>query len=408
MNTRIFREEKDIPEAAEVIRSGGLLGVPTETVYGLCVNGLDADAVHRLYEVKGRPEVKALVLMVSGASEMEKYCHHIPRAAYTLAEDFWPGPLTVILPSRDLVPSITRAGGETVGLRCPAHPMTLSLLKELGLPMAGPSANPSGAPSAVSAEEVLGYFDGKIDAVLDGGHAGFGQPSTILDMSVTPYRILRQGALSEEDINRSLRRSMTVVGITGGTGCGKTTALKALQEQGALLLDCDGIYHGLLKSDPCMLQAIEERFSGSVREGILDRKALGSRVFGDPAALEALSSITHPFVIAEAERRLTDFALRGGTLAAIDAIALFESGLSRLCTCTVAVTAPEEDRIVRLIARDGISREYAQKRIRAQHPEEYYVNHCDSVIHNSGTFEEFKNKCREQLRFPEQGGNIHG
>ena len=408
MITQVFHEEKDLPRAAEVIRSGGLLGVPTETVYGLCVNGLDPEAVHRLYEVKGRPAVKPLALMVSGADQMEKYCRDIPTAAYTLAEDHWPGPLTIILPAREIVPSIIRAGGPSVGLRCPAHPMTLLLLRELGLPLAGPSANPSGAPSAVSAQEVLGYFEGSIDGVVDGGPSGYGEASTILDMSVTPYRILRQGALSEEDIDRSLRRSLRIIGLTGGTGCGKTTALEVLEEMGALTLDCDAVYHELLKADKDLLDAIEERFPGSVKDGVPDRKALGSAVFGDTKALSDLNAITHPRVIREVERRLTEYARCGGTLAAIDAIALVESGLSKLCDLTVAVTAPEEERIRRLVRREGISREYALQRIRAQQPDSYYVNHCDRILHNQGTYEEFKKICREQFRLPDQGGNDHG
>ena len=172
METRVYTEENDIPVAAASLRLGGLVAVPTETVYGLCANGLDAEAVAHLYEVKGRPEVKPLSLMVAGPAEIEKYAEHIPPAAFILAARFWPGPLTLVLEAKkDVVPSIVRAGKDTVGLRCPAHPLTLSLLERARLPLAGPSANPSGAPSPTTAQQVLAYFDGQIEGVIDGGES---------------------------------------------------------------------------------------------------------------------------------------------------------------------------------------------------------------------------------------------
>jgi len=206
--------------AAELLRQGGLAAVPTETVYGLCANGLDANAVLRIYEVKGRPAVKPLSLMVASPEDIDRFCRDVPKAAYALAERFWPGPLTLVLPARtELVPDIVRAGGPRIGLRCPDHPLTLGLLRRCGFPLAGPSANPSDAPPPRSAGEVLAFFDGKIDAVLDGGPCSVGVESSILDMSRTPYCILRQGALPENELRTALRNTLTVIGITGGTGC---------------------------------------------------------------------------------------------------------------------------------------------------------------------------------------------
>ena len=212
MKTEIIT--KDISRAAEIISSGGLVAVPTETVYGLAGNGLNEEAVKEIYSVKGRPEVKALSLMVPGKEAMKQYCENVPGAACALAEKFWPGPLTIILESRDCVPEIVRAGGSTVGLRCPDHDLTLELLKSCALPLAAPSANPSGEPSPKNAKKVLEYFDGKIGAVLDGGECGIGTESTIIDMSQRPYRILRKGALSEKEISRALAECITLVGIT--------------------------------------------------------------------------------------------------------------------------------------------------------------------------------------------------
>ena len=181
----------EIAQAADAIRAGQLVAVPTETVYGLAGNGLDPKAVAQIYEVKGRPSVKPLSLMVHDASAMARYCAPVPQAAYTLAEAFWPGPLTIVLRAKDCVPEIVRAGGQTVGLRCPDHPATLALIEAAQLPLAAPSANPSGAPSPKTADDVLAYFDGQIAAVIDGGPCGIGRESTLVDLSCTPYRILR-------------------------------------------------------------------------------------------------------------------------------------------------------------------------------------------------------------------------
>ena len=180
-----------------------------------------------------------------------------------------------------------------------------------------------------------------------------------------------------------------ILGITGGTGSGKTTLLNIIRQQGGLVLDCDAIYHDLLRSDTTMLEAIETRFPGTVRDGALDRKKLGGIVFADEGALLDLNAITHTAVKQEVLRRLAD----APALVAIDAIGLFEGGLAELCHTTVAVTAPEEMRIVRLMNREGISREYAQKRIAAQKSEAWFREKCDYVLENNGTQEEFQEKC---------------
>ena len=395
MDTVIINSEERLSEVAGLLRGGGMAAVPTETVYGLCVNGLDCAAVAALYEIKGRPEVKPLSLMVPSADEMEKYAHDVPPAARTLAEKFWPGPLTIVLPARELIPEIVRAGGGTIGLRCPDHPLTLSLLRLAGIPLAGPSANPSGAPSPKSADEVLSYFDGRIPAVVDGGRCGFGRESTIIDLSRTPYRILRQGALSEDAIDEALVGGMTVIGLTGGTGSGKTTVLQYLTDRGALGLDCDAIYHELLETSGPMLAELRERFPGAFGSGSLDRKALGRIVFADEAELADLNDITHRYVTAEIKRRLREHARSGGRAAVIDAIALVESGLSKLCTRTAAVTASPEIRVRRIMARESISEEYARSRIAAQKDEAFFRDNCNVVLQNDGTVEELENQCRK-------------
>ena len=180
-----------------------------------------------------------------------------------------------------------------------------------------------------------------------------------------------------------------ILGITGGSGCGKTTALDVIHSLGGLVLDCDAIYHQLLRTNASLLAAIDHRFPGTVDQGVLDRKKLGSIVFSDPTALAELNRITHAAVKAEVLRRLES----APKLAAIDAIALFEGGLGELCDVTLAITAPEEARIARLMARDGITEEYARSRIRAQHDPNWYRERCDHVLENDGDQASFQAKC---------------
>lgn len=391
MQTKLIKE--NISEAAEIIKSGGLVAVPTETVYGLAGNGLDGNAVHEIYEVKGRPAVKPLSLMVPDRGAMKEYCEDVPEQAEYLAERFWPGPLTIVLKAKELVPEIVRAGGTTVGLRCPDHPLTLEALRLAKLPFAAPSANPSGAESPKDAAKVMEYFSGRIDAVIDGGPCGIGRESTLIDMSARPYRILRQGALAADDIADALVDNMKIIGITGGTGCGKTTALETLKDFGALVIDCDALYHELLESSTELINEIDKYFPGAVTDGVLDRKALGAVVFTDEEALRDLNIITHKYIHLELRRRLREWAMQGGMLAAVDAIELFSSGIAKRCCATVGVIADREVRLRRIQQRDGISLEYAMMRVNAQRPNEYFEEHCDYILQNNGTREEFSNCC---------------
>ena len=180
-----------------------------------------------------------------------------------------------------------------------------------------------------------------------------------------------------------------IIGITGGTGCGKTTLLNEIRKLDGRGLDCDEIYHELLKSDREMLDSIENRFPGVVENGMLNRKKLGSIVFADEEALLDLNRITHSAVKREVLRRLE----ANPRLAAIDAIGLFEGELAELCHVTVAVTAPEEARIRRLMQRDGISEDYARSRIAAQHDESWFRENCRYTLENDGEIDAFATKC---------------
>ena len=194
----------DIEAAAAVLRAGGLVAVPTETVYGLAADATREGAVRANYDAKGRPETKPLNVLVDGMSMAETVCRDIPADAYKLAKAFWPGPLTMILWGNGSLPPIVPAGGKTQGVRCPDHPDTLAVIRALGRPLACPSANLSGQPSPKTAEDVLAQLGGRIHAVLDGGECTVGMESTILDLTVIPYRILRQGGLGREAIERVL------------------------------------------------------------------------------------------------------------------------------------------------------------------------------------------------------------
>ncbi len=525
--------------AAEIIKSGKLVAIPTETVYGLGANGLDETAVAKIFEAKGRPQDNPLILHIADAADMEKFCHHIPEEAYALAEKFWPGPLTMVLPAKDNVPKRTTGGLSTVAVRCPDCAVTREIIRLSGVPIAAPSANISSKPSTTTAQHVLHDHDGRIAAIVDGGPCRVGVESTIVDLTGDKPRLLRPGGITpeamgeilgeivmdkavtgsvsqdtvvkapgmkykhyapactvlvvdgsaeaaaqyiekhfvpgnrvlcfEEELtafapfspiaygkeadadslmaglfaalrelddpaigtvfarcpkgsgkalavqNRLLKaagfcrvdaeqspsrtegatapftQGGLVVGITGGTGCGKTTLLKVFEKMGGLILDCDRVYHELLLQDTSLLAAIEDRFPGTVEAGKLDRKKLGSIVFVDPSALLDLNAITHKAVKQEILRRMENAP--GGVPVAIDAIELFEGGLGALCDVTVAVTAPLNDRVKRLTIRDSISEELALQRINAQKPESYFREKCDYILENNSSKEDFEEKC---------------
>ena len=190
--------------------------------------------------------------------------------------------------------------------------------------------------------------------------------------------------------------TMFTIGITGGTGAGKTSALRAAGTLGALVLDCDAIYHELLSGNAELKAELEERFSGVLHDGKIDRKKLGEIVFGEPSALLDLNKITHKYISGELERRIRDWEEQGGTVVAIDAIALLESGRGGKCDVTVGVVAPVETRIARIMKRDGISLEQAEKRINAQKPESFYRENCDHILEGKyDSSAEFEEVCRE-------------
>ena len=205
--TRLFRVSEEnfdaiLDEAAAIIRRGGTVAFPTETVYGLGADGLDPDAVRKIFEAKGRPPGNPLSLLVHSREDLGKIAKNIPEKAFRLMDAFWPGPLTIVLEKKDIVPEITSGNLPSIGLRMPDHRIPLELLKRAGTPLAAPSANLSGKPSPSLAAHVLADLTGRIDAVIDGGGAAIGLESTVVDMTVEPPVVLRPGAVGIDELER--------------------------------------------------------------------------------------------------------------------------------------------------------------------------------------------------------------
>lgn len=199
--TRVVRVDAAAPDlgvmrqAAQILRAGGLVAFPTETFYGLGAAGLDAAAVRRVFEAKGRPASMPLLLLVDSRAMAASVAAEIPPRASELMERHWPGALTLVLRATPRIPAEITAGTGTVGVRVPAHAVARALVRALGEPVTAPSANPTGAPPPVTADEVLGHFGGAIDLILDAGATPGGAPSTVLDVTVDPPRVIRQGAV---------------------------------------------------------------------------------------------------------------------------------------------------------------------------------------------------------------------
>lgn len=208
MNTLILHEnDKNAAKiAAKLIKEGKLVAIPTETVYGLGADGLNEDAVAAIFTAKGRPQDNPLILHVSEPAELERYCHDIPASAWALAERFWPGPLTMVLPARDIVPKRTTAGLSTVAMRCPQTAVTREIIRLAGVPIAAPSANLSGKPSTTTAEHVLHDYgtDGPLAAIVDAGPCRVGVESTIVDLTGERPRLLRPGGVTPEELREVL------------------------------------------------------------------------------------------------------------------------------------------------------------------------------------------------------------
>lgn len=194
--------KQQIERGVFLLKRGGVVAFPTDTVYGLGASSTDSRAVERIYELKARPRHRALPLLLAEISQISEVAHPVPQIAWQLAYKFLPGALTLVLLKRVTVSEIVAAGGKTLAVRVPAHPVPQALVEGLGAPIIGTSANLSGKPPALTADEVYSQFGGKIDLVIDGGPCSGGLESTIVDLTGETPRILREGAISVERIKQ--------------------------------------------------------------------------------------------------------------------------------------------------------------------------------------------------------------
>ena len=220
MNTKLLTQN-EIDQAAVLLREGGLVGIPTETVYGLGANGLNEEAVKNIFAAKGRPQDNPLILHIPDVSWLERYCKDIPLTAYQLAQAYWPGPMTMILYHKDVVPEAVTAGLDTVGMRCPAHKLCRDIIAAAGVPVAAPSGNTSGRPSPTTAQHMLEDMEGKIEAIVDGGPCAVGVESTIIDLTCEPPRLLRPGGITLEQLRAVLGQVDVDPAVTRLLGAGE-------------------------------------------------------------------------------------------------------------------------------------------------------------------------------------------
>ena len=505
-----------IARAARIIKKGGLVAFPTETVYGLGGSAEDAGSAKKIYEAKGRPSDNPLIIHIARAEDAEKYAYTTP-LYYRLAKAFCPGPLTMILKKKETVPYEVTGGLDTVAVRIPSHPAARRFIEACGVAIAAPSANLSGSPSPTEAEHVAADLDGRIDAIIYGGGCDIGLESTIIRLDGDGAVILRPGAVTEEmlgrlihvgrdetllkkpdadlrpqapgmkyrhyapkvplyllkgphddvaaymkrkldedpdagvictEVDKALLRgrnvtylpndaegqarrlfsllrgydgrdaksilcvipprtgiglavynrllkaagyniiqvgiTIPVIGLTGQSGAGKSTAAQCFEQLGGFVCDCDEIYHGLLYKNSPLCETLGALFPEAYRDGEIDRKILSATVFSDKEKLALLNRTAHGAVLDRVRELLRQAQADGKKFAAVDASQLFESGYDNECTAVVGVCAPLQARLKRITERDGIDEERALARLENQHNEDFFRVYCDEIIENDG------------------------
>lgn len=517
MNTRILHagQAYDIEAAGEILRRGGLVAIPTETVYGLAGNALDPAVSARIYAVKGRPSDNPLIVHISAMEELSPLVTEIPAAAKKLAEAFWPGPLTIIMKKSAIVPKETTGGLDTVAVRMPSHPAARAIIRAAGVPLAAPSANLSGLPSPSAFEHVCDDLMGRVEAIVDGGDCAVGLESTVITVAGEVPCVLRPGGVSVEQLravlgrvdvdravlekpaenarvaspgmkykhyapkaeitivdaaledyarfvnaqpeavalcfqgeealldvpcvpfgraedalsqahdlfaalhrldaigaktvyarmprrngvglavyNRLIRaaafrvyapESTWVVGLTGQTGAGKSTVSARLAARGCAVIDCDAVTRDpALYSGECLAE-LQKAFGRDIMrpDGTLDRRLLARRAFADDESTQTLNRITHPVIFSRLRAEIAARKAAGARVIVLDAPTLFEAGAERLCRRVVSVLADRAVRKARILQRDGITGEEAERRMRAQQADGFYASRSDYVLDNA-------------------------
>lgn len=521
IETKLFEYNEDgVREVGSILRNGGIAGIPTETVYGLAANAFDGQAVAKIFKAKGRPQDNPLIVHICDISQLEGVVSEIPDGALKLAEKFWPGPLSIIMPKGENIPDEVSCGLDTVAVRMPSHPAARDIIKAAGVPLAAPSANLSGSPSPTTAKHVIDDMWGRADAILDGGSCDVGVESTVVTLVGEKPRLLRPGGISLEQlegvlgevevdsavlselqenakaaspgmkykhyspkarviivkgsfenyrrfvsgkkncaalcfdgegeklsipfieigrehdssaqahllfealrtlddmgvetayarcpdtdgvglavINRLLRAAAftvidvdgaMIIGLTGATGSGKSTVAKRLCEKyGIAHIDCDAIAREITSANSPVLAQLASAFGEDIilDDGSLDRAALASRAFASKEATKRINSITHPIITSMALAKVNAFTQEGKPAVLLDAAAIFESKIDKLCAFTAVVSAPAEIRLDRIMYRDSITRENAVHRMGAQLSDEEYAKKADVVLYNYAPYD---------------------
>ncbi len=514
-----LEDAEPIRQIGEILRNGGIVGIPTETVYGLAANAFDGEAVAKVFKAKGRPQDNPLIVHISDISQLEGVVSAVPEAALRLAEKFWPGPLSIIMPKGERIPDEVSCGLDTVAVRMPSHPAARAVISAAGVPLAAPSANLSGSPSPTAAEHVIDDMWGRADAILDGGSCAVGVESTVVSVVGEKPRLLRPGGISVEQlegvlgeveidsavlaelkpeqkaaspgmkykhyspkcrviiikgsfenfrkfvkrkkncaalcfdgesarlnipcieigrehdssaqaqllfealrrlddmgvetayarcpdadgvglavINRLLRAAAftvleadgaVLIGLTGPTGSGKSTVARLLSEKyGIAHIDCDAIAREITQKDSPVLAQLANAFGEDIIvDGELDRAALAARAFADKRSAKLLNSITHPLITSKALAKVNSFTQEGKMAVLLDAAAIFESKIDKLCAFTAVVTAPEEVRMDRIMYRDSITREKALHRMGVQLSAAEYEEKADVILNNFSPYD---------------------
>ena len=506
--------------AGQILREGGLVAIPTETVYGLAANAFNGEACARIFAAKGRPSDNPLIVHIASLDQWPALVAEVPEAAVRLAEAFWPGPLSIILPKSDKIPDQVSGGLDTVAVRMPSHPAAAAVIRAAGVPLAAPSANLSGSPSPTTAQHVLRDLQGRIDAVLDGGACEVGVESTVISLAGKTPRVLRPGGISVEQLravlgevevdeavlhqlapgqqavspgmkykhyspktrviivkgsfaafqkfvsnkkdcaalcfacegeqldipfievgrehdslsqahrlfdalrrvdelgvsvayarcpdtdgvglavlNRLLRAAAftvvdlngaAVIGLTGPTGAGKSTVADILQKKHAFAwIDADQTARGVTEKGSSLLPVLAEHFGADILDetGALIRSKLAARAFASPEKTALLNQLTHPAVTERIFAQVARLSAAGTKAVLIDAAALYESKIDKLCAFTAVVTASEPVRLRRIMARDGLDEPAARLRMKAQLSAEDYEKNADVIVRNEPPFD---------------------
>lgn len=508
-----------IQQAAYLLRNGQLVAIPTETVYGLAANALDATAIASIFAAKGRPMDNPLIVHIGDMADWAPLVTHIPAVAQKLADTFWPGPLTMILPAAPHIPKEVTGGLPTVAVRFPSHPIAQAVILHAGCPLAAPSANRSGSPSPTNAARVSEDMSGRIAAIVDGGSCEVGIESTVIDLCHTPPRLLRPGGITpemlesvigpieidsavtqaliegataaspgmkykhyapkaevtivagtptaytnyvnthaadgvyalcfEEDsnevqipaitygkrndslsqaqqlfdalrqldeqgativyaacpslsgiglavYNRLLRAAafrvipaIPIIGLTGPTGAGKSAVASIWSHMGAAVVDTDQLARQIVEPNSDVLQQLVRTFTPYIlnEDGSLNRRALAKAAFSSPENQAKLNAITHPAIRTLTMQAIEKAAVSGCSCAIVDAPLLFEAGFDALCDHIVAVLAPNETRLTRIMQRDNLTEEEATQRMCVQNPDYFYRRDGVTVLHNANDLE---------------------